>query len=205
VHTVTVTLPGAGGPHVVLGHADVASAWLVPAQTETSTTVPDKGPSPIAPEPKELLWSLGAFVVFLVVMRLYLFPKVKKGMEARYGKIRGDHDAAAAIRAEAEHEVVEYQNQLNAVKAEANARIDAVRNQLEAERTARLAEVNEQIAAQRAAAVEAAEQLRLAARGTIELAVTDVANQIVELSIGKRPDPSVVQRAVADAMSVGVG
>jgi F-type H+-transporting ATPase subunit b len=205
VHTVTVTLQGSGGPHVLLGHTDIANAWLVPGQAETSTEEPDKGPSPIAPEPKELLWSLGAFVVFLVAMRLYLFPKVKKGMEARYGKIRGDHESAAAIRAEAEREVVEYEAQLTAVKAEANARIDVVRQQLESERAARLAEVNEQIAAQRTAAVKAAEQLRLAARGTVEVAVTDVANQIVELSIGKRPDPSVVQRAVADAMSVGVG
>ena len=205
MYTVTVTLQGAGGPHVVLGHAATANAWLAPEQAETSTSVPDPGPSSIAPEPKELFWGLGAFVVFLIVMRLYLFPKVKKGMEARYGKIRGDHESAAAIRAEAEREVVEYQAQLNAVKAEANARIDVMRQQLESERAARLAEVNEQIAAQRAAAVEAAEQLRLAARGTIELAVTDVANQIVEMSIGKRPDPSVVQRAVADAMSVGVG
>lgn len=205
MYTVTVTLQGSGGPHVLLGNSAVANAWLVPGQAETSTEEPAKGPSPIAPEPKELLWSLGAFVVFLVLMRLYLFPKVKQGMEARYGKIRGDHESAAAIRAEAEHEVVEYQTKLNAVKAEANARIDAMRNQLESERTARLAEVNDQIAAQRAAAVQAAEQLRLAARGTVELAVTDVANQIVELSIGKRPDASVVQRAVADAMSVGVG
>jgi F-type H+-transporting ATPase subunit b len=204
VYTVTVTLQGAGGPHVVLGHADVASAWLAPEQAETSTTVPDKGPSPIAPEPKELLWGLGAFVVFLVVMRLYLFPKVKKGMEARYGKIRGDHDSAAATRAAAEHEVVEYQAQLAAVKSEVNARIEVARQELESERAARLAEVNEQIAAQRAAAVVEAERVREAARGTIEAAVTDVASRVVELSIGKRPDAALVQRAVADAMSAGV-
>jgi F-type H+-transporting ATPase subunit b len=204
VYTVTVTLQGAGGPHVVLGHADVATAWLVPAQEGTSTEVPDKGPSPIAPEPKELLWGLGAFVVFLVVMRLYLFPKVKKGMDARYGKIRGDHDSAAAIRAAAEHEVAEYQSQLAAVKHEVNARIELAREQLESERAARLAEVNEQIAAQRAAAAVEAERVREAARGTTEAAVIDVASRVVELSIGKRPDPAAVQRAVADVMSAGV-
>jgi F-type H+-transporting ATPase subunit b len=203
VYTVTVTLLGAGGPQAVLGHANVATL-VVPAQAEPSTTVPDKGPSPIAPEPKELFWSLGAFVVFLVVMRLYLFPKVKKGMEARYGKIRGDHESAETIRAEAEHEVVEYQAQLSAVKAEANARIEVARQQLDAERAARVAEVNDQIAARRAAAVVEAEQARAEARGTIEAAAVDVASRLVELSIGKRPDPELVRRAVTDAMSAGV-
>jgi F-type H+-transporting ATPase subunit b len=204
VHTVTVTLQGAGGPHVLLGHVDVANAWLVPAQAEATTTEPDKGPSPIAPEPKELLWSLGAFLVFLIAMRLFLFPKVKKGMEARYGKIQGDLESAAALRAEAEREVVEYQAQLVEVKAEANARIEVARQQLESERSARLAELNEQIAAQRAAVVQAAEEAKAAARGTVELAVVDLTTSVVELAIGKRPDPALVQRAVNDAMSAGV-
>jgi F-type H+-transporting ATPase subunit b len=203
VYTVTVTLQGAGGPHVVLGQSDVANAWLVPAQ-ETTTEEPEKGPSPIAPEPKELLWSFGAFIVFLIVMRLYLFPKVKKGMQARYGKITGDQEAAVAIRAEAEGEVVEYQAQLAAVKAEVNQRIELARQQLESERTARLAEVNEQITAQRAAAVAAADEARAAARSTIDAAVVDVASRLVELSVGQRPDPALVQRAVADATSAGV-
>lgn len=203
MYTVTVTLLGAGGPQAVLGHAGVATA-VVPAQAETSTTLPDPGPSSIAPEPKELLWGLGAFVVFLVVMRLYLFPKVKQGMDARYGKIRGDHESAATIRAEAEHEVVEYQAQLTAVKAEANARIEVARQQLDAERTAKIAEVNEQIAARRAEAVAEAERARAAASGTIEAAAVDVASRVVELSIGKPPDPELVRRAVADAMSAGV-
>jgi F-type H+-transporting ATPase subunit b len=204
VYTVTVTLQGAGGPHVVLGHADVANAWLAPAQAETSTSAPDPGPSSIAPEPKELFWGLGAFVVFLVVMRLYLFPKVKKGMDARYGKITGDHAAAAAIRADAERELLEYQAALAAVRSEVNARIELARQQLESERAARLAEVNAQIAAQRAAAVAAADEARAAAQGTIESAVVDVASRLVELSVGQRPDPALVQRTVADAMSAGV-
>jgi F-type H+-transporting ATPase subunit b len=204
VYTVTVTLQGAGGPHVVLGQTDVASAWLVPAQAETTTEEPDKGPSPIAPEPKELLWSLGAFIVFLVIMRLYLFPKVKKGMEARYGKISGDHADAVAIRADAESEVLEYQAQLATVKSEVNHRIELARQQLESERAARLAEVNDQIAAERAAAVAAADEARAAARGTIEAAVVDVTSRVVELAIGQRPDPALVQRAAADVMSAGV-
>ena len=202
MHTVTVTLEGAGGARILLGNT-VAGARAVPAQ-ETATTEPDKGPSPIAPEPKELLWGLGAFVVFLVLMRLYLFPKVKKGMDARYGRIKGDHESAVAVRADAERELGEYHGQIAQVKVEVNGRLEAARQQLETERAARLAEVNEQIAERRAAAVLAADRARAEARGTIEAAATDVASRAVELSIDRAPDRDVVQRAVADVMSAGV-
>ena len=39
--------------------------------------------NPIAPEPKEMLWGFGSFVVFAVLMRLYLYPRLRKGMDAR--------------------------------------------------------------------------------------------------------------------------
>ena len=40
-----------------------------------SEVEPKDGPSPIAPEVKELVWGGGAFVVFAVLMRLLLFPR----------------------------------------------------------------------------------------------------------------------------------
>ena len=131
--TVTVTATAAG-------HSVVVN---VPRTTgEAETTAEDKGPSPIAPEVKELAWGAGAFIVLFVLMRLVLFPKVKKGMEARYSKIRGDHDTADATRAGAKAEIAAYEADLAALKAEARQRVDAARQTLEAERTAALAEAN---------------------------------------------------------------
>jgi F-type H+-transporting ATPase subunit b len=164
---------------------------------------PDEGPSPIAPEVKELLWGGGAFLVFLALMRLFLVPRVKKGMEARYREVRSELEAADDIRAQAEREVAEYQSALAGVRAEATARIDAARRQLEAERAERLAEVNARISARRAEALAEVEAARTAARQTIDEAVASVASHAVELAIGKRPDPDVVRRAVADVTSVG--
>ncbi|HWC67341.1 MAG TPA: hypothetical protein VG478_04680, partial [Acidimicrobiales bacterium] len=40
----------------------------------------DEGPSPIAPELKELAWGVGTFVVFLLLVRLVFYPRIKKGM-----------------------------------------------------------------------------------------------------------------------------
>ena len=110
----------------------------------------DEGPSPIAPEMKELLWGFGAFLVFLLAMRLFLVPKVKRGMDARYGKIRGQHEQADEATAAAEREVADYQEALAGVRAEAVTRIDAARHTLDAERADKLAEVNARIAERRA-------------------------------------------------------
>ena len=82
MHLVTVTFSGSGRPQVA-----------VLAQGEEPTTTEeelDEGPSPILPEGKELLWSAGAFVVLAILVRLFLFPRIKKGMDARHELIRGD-------------------------------------------------------------------------------------------------------------------
>lgn len=196
MQSVTVTLGGGGVPVVLL-------PGLAPAQAEEETEALEEGPSPIAPEAKELLWGIGAFVVFLVLMRLVLFPKLKNGMDARYGKIRADHEEADAVREQALREVADYQAELDTVKAEAASRVDAVRRQLDNERSGRLTEVNQQIAEQRAAAATAAEERRAAARSTVEAAVVAVTTALVERSTGRAPDAKTVRRAASDVMSVG--
>ena len=192
--TVTVSTTGAG--HAVVVH-------LPQTTGEAETTAEDKGPSPIAPEVKELAWGAGAFIMLFVLMRLVLFPKLKKGMDARYGKIRGDHDTAEATRAAAKAEVAEYEAQLAAVKAEARQRIDAARQTLEGERTAALAEANTRIAARRAEAVSANEAARAAAALHIQAAVADVSSLAAELATGRRPDAAAVTGIVATLMAGG--
>ena len=204
MHTATVAHLGAGGFRVVSSAEE--STTTVPAPGNIAeVAVPEKsGPSPIAPEKYELIWALGAFVVFGLLMRLFLFPRLKKGMNARYGKIRSDHETAESTRAAAESEVAEYQSALASVKAEAAGRIDVARQALETERTARIAEANARIAVRKAAAVAETDAAMAAARQSIEAAVGSVAERATELTLGKRPDPATVQRAVAEAMRSGV-
>jgi F-type H+-transporting ATPase subunit b len=168
-----------------------------------SDVEPKDGPSPIAPELKELAWGAGAFIVFAVLMRLVLYPRVKKGMEARYASIRAGHEDADATRVAAQAEVSEYQVQLAAVRAEASGRVDAARQTLEAERQDRLLEANARIAERRAEAVAQVEAAREAAGAQIEEAVADLVSNLTELATGKRPDGAVVTGAVASAMTAG--
>jgi F-type H+-transporting ATPase subunit b len=169
-----------------------------------SDVEPKDGPSPIAPEPKELIWGAGAFIVFAVLMRLVLYPRMKKGMDARYASIRTGHEDADATRVAALAEVSEYQAQLAAVRGEASARVDAARQTLEAERQERLSEVNARIAERRAEALARAEAEHEAARAQIEEAVAELASDIVGLATGKQPDRAMVTSAVSSAMTVGV-
>jgi F-type H+-transporting ATPase subunit b len=181
----------------------VASIAEPAAETETTVEVKE-GPSPIAPEPKEVLWGAGAFLVFLVAMRLWLFPKLKKGMDARYGMIREQHETADTVRARAQAEVAEYQAQLATVKAEAAAIIDEAREQLETQRSARLAEVNAEIAAKRLEANAEMEAARAAVQDQVASAVSDVTSRAIEIVTGKPADAAMVDRVVGEVVGAGV-
>jgi F-type H+-transporting ATPase subunit b len=163
-----------------------------------------EGPSPLAIEVKELAWGAGAFIVLAVLMRFWLFPAVKKGMDARYSHIREGHEQADNARAAARAEVSEYESALATVKAEAHERIDAARHTLETERTARLAEVNAAIAAKREAAAAEAEAARQAVQADVAAAATEVTARTIELATGTAPDVGTVRTAVEQSMSAGV-
>jgi F-type H+-transporting ATPase subunit b len=189
--TVTVHTTGAGELVVRLPSTNVAAE---------ASTEEDKGPSPIAPELKELAWGAGSFVVLFVLMRLVLFPRVKKGMQARYGKIRDDHETADSVRAQARAEVASYESELAAVKAEAAQRIDAVRQELEAERATAIGAANSRIAAKRDAANAANDAAKAAASQHIRAAVVDVSGRAAELATGRRPGADVVDSVVDSLM-----
>ena len=160
-----------------------------------------EGPGPIVPEMKELIWGAGSFIVFAILMRFFLFPRLKKGMDARYAGIRADHEQADAERASARQEVADYEAQVAAVKAEAAAKVDAARQTLEAERQQQLAALNGRLADKRAVAAAEAEAAKAAVRDQIHAAVADVAGRAGELATGRTPDATVVARVVSEVMA----
>jgi len=163
-----------------------------------------EGPSPLAIEMKELAWGAGAFIVLALLMRFWLVPAVKRGMDARYNLIREGYEQADTARAAARAEVSEYESALATVKAEANERVEAARQTLESERTARLAEVNAAISARREQAMAETAAARQAAEADVAAAAAEVASRTVELATGRAPDSRAVRDAVDAAMGVGV-
>lgn len=184
--------------HSAVVHLHGSLVHLLTAAAEAPVS---KDPGPIIPELKELYWGGGSFIVFAILMRFVLFPKVKKGMDARYQGIRSAHESADAERSAARAEVADYEAQVAAIKAEAAREVDAARATLEAERQARLTEVNARLAQARAAAAAEAEAERTAARDQIHAAVSEVAGLAGELATGRRPGSDVVARVVSEVMA----
>ena len=194
--TVIVTKSNGGVVDVRLSSAITADD----ADTTSTGQPVDTGPNPIAAEPKELLWPAGAFLVLLVVMRYFLFPRLKKGMDERYASIRSNIEGADQVKSSARADVANYDAAVAAVRVEAAARVDAARQTLDNERTARLSEVNARIATARADADEANNAARAAGQAQVATAVATVVAQAAELASGTRPEQSVVDQVVKQVM-----
>jgi F-type H+-transporting ATPase subunit b len=197
VQAFTVSVTGAGELQVRLLAAQEEEG-------EEHAEEVDEGPSPIAPELKELAWGVGSFVVFLILVRLVFYPRIKKGMDARRALIDGQLEQAERTRADAEGEVAQYQAKLAEVRAEAARRIDAARQVLDQERQERLAEVNARIADKRAAATAEVEAAKAAARGQIVDAAAEVAASAAQRVLGRPVDAAAARAAAEDAVSAGV-
>jgi F-type H+-transporting ATPase subunit b len=197
VQAFTVSVTGAGELQVRLLAAQEEEG-------EEHAEEVDEGPSPIAPELKELAWGVGSFVVFLILVRLVFYPRIKKGMDARRNLIESQLQQAERTRADAEGEVAQYQAKLAEVRAEAARRIDAARQVLDQERQERLAEVNARIADKRAAATAEVEAAKAAALGQIVDAAAEVAASAAQRVLGRPVDAAAARAAAEDALSAGV-
>jgi len=179
----------------------LVDSTFVTAEEGTEAAGPENDLNPIFPEVKEVAWGFGAFVVLALVMRLFLYSKVRDGMTARYDRIEGDRVAAVASTTSARADVAEYEAQVASVRADAQTRVEAARATLETERTEQVTAVNARIADKRGAAAAEVDAAKQAARGQVESAVVDVSARLGELATGRRPSDDVVSRAVGDAMS----
>ena len=180
--------------------AVLMSASAEAGATETTVAEVKTAPNPVNPAKNEMLWAAGSFLVLFVLMRYFLFPRLKKSTEARYASIRSNSEGAEQVKADAKSDVAEYEKALDAARAEAAGRIDAARQTVDSERTAQLTQVNARIAAARADADQKNAAAREAAQGDVASAVATVASRVAELALGKAPDASVVSAAVASTM-----
>ncbi len=173
----------------------------VSAETGSEEGAPvSAGPNPIAPEIKELAWGAGSFIVFLFFMRLFLVPKVRKGMASRYESIQADHEYASATRDGAKQDVARYEWAVAEIRSEASRRLETARQTLDRERQEKVAQVNAQIASRRAAAEAEVAAARAAAQSQIVTAVGAVTTRATQIAVGVSPDAAIVSRSVQQAM-----
>ena len=193
-------------PVVVVQVGAAGAQVVVPRQETTTTTAAStkEAPNPILPVGNEIWWGLGSFLALVLLMRVWLFPKLKKGMLARNAKIQGDLDDAERIREEAAEDVAAYEAALAEARGEAARILEVARHEVDSDRTAKLTAANGRIAEQRAAATAELEAARTAALGQAEEIVVEVSAVAGERILGKPVDRTAVRPLVSEVVRAEV-
>jgi F-type H+-transporting ATPase subunit b len=191
---------------VVVIHAGASGAEVVVPRQETTTTTAStkEAPNPILPVGNEVWWGLGCFLALVLVMRVWLFPKMKKGMMARNAKIQGDLDTAERVREEAADDVAAYEAALAEARGEAARILEVARHEVDADRTAKVTAANARISEQRAVAQAELEAARAAALGQLEDIAVEVASAASERILGKPVDRAAARPIVSDVVRTEV-
>ena len=152
--------------------------------------------NPIVPELNELVYSLIAFALLLLLFKKFGYKPVKKAMEARTERIRKDLDQAEKAKTEAESILEDYKKQLANAKSESNRIIDEARQQAEKVKADITESANREVAEQKAKATEDIEAARNAAIASLQTSVASMAIELAEKVVEKNLDRDANQRLI---------
>jgi F-type H+-transporting ATPase subunit b len=199
----TITLEDA---HIGECHGEELAALIKAEGEERVNLLEDcfSEKSPILPKWPEVIWGGIAWLLVVLLVGKFALPQLKKTMQARSDKIRGDLEAAEAAKQSANMELEQYRAQLADARNEAARIVDAARQDADAVKRDLIA----------AAEAEAA-QVRTRAQADIALAQdraladlrTQVASMSVELAgkiVERNLDPAT-QQALIDSYINSVG
>lgn len=160
--------------------------------------------NPIIPETFELVYSLIAFAVLVVLFMKFGFPAVKAGMEARTERIRADLAAAESAKNQAEAVLSGYNTQVAGAKAEADKIVDEARKQAEKVKADLIARANQEVVDMKAKAAADIEASRGAALASLQSSVADIAIELAEKVVEKNLDRETNKRLI-DSFIAKVG
>ncbi len=156
-----------------------------------------EAPNPLVPAAYEVFWGTFGLLVVMVGMWKFALPAMRKTLDARAERIKGDLDAAEAQRVEAEGILAEYRAQLADARTE-SARIieesrqtaDDLKRELQARAEADIAELRTKAAAD----IEAAKAQAIAdLRGEVANLAIGAAEQVVERSLDRDTNVALIE------------
>lgn len=163
-----------------------------------------EAPSPILPETNEIIWGAFGFLVVFGFLFWKGYPAIKKAMNDRTEKIRGDIEGAEASRAEADKVLAQYHAQLADARNESARILEEARQDADAVRQERIAAIDGEIAEMRqraATEIEASKAQALAdLRGEITALALGAAERVVERNLD-----DATNRALIDSYIDSVG
>ncbi|MFP5375362.1 MAG: F0F1 ATP synthase subunit B [Acidimicrobiia bacterium] len=165
-----------------------------------------EAPSPILPEPKEVVWGSISFFALLFLMWKFAYPGIKKGMDGRTNRIRENLDDAERVKAEAQSVLEEYQRQLADARNEANRIIEDARQTAEQLRRDLMQRAEAEVAElrQRSRDDIAAAMHRASAdlQGRVGAMAIELAEKVVEANLDRDANMRLIDGFIA---SVGAG
>lgn len=93
-----------------------------------------KGFNPFTPQPGLFLWTTISFLSVLFLLSKKVFPKLQEGLADRELKIKGEIEAAEALKKEAEKILTDYKAKVAAAREETSQMIEEARAAAEAVR-----------------------------------------------------------------------
>lgn len=136
----------------------------------------ESAPNLLTPNTGELVWGGIAFIIVAASLLKFGFPALKKGLQARADKIRGDLEGAEKTRSEANDILNQYREQLANARNEANRIIEEANQTAQDMRREIVERAEAEATAQRA---RAAEEIQMAS----QQAMAELQQRVGELSI----------------------
>jgi len=130
----------------------------------------------ITPNVGLMIWTIVVFVISLLILRRWVFPRIGEVLDQRAQSIDSDIDAAAHLRAEADKLLEEYRERLKEARAQADEIVGRARQTAEAhEHEAR--EHSQEILA------EAAKRAERDIDAATKRALDDIRREVADLTV----------------------
>ncbi len=130
--------------------------------------------------PSQLFWLAVCFGTMLLVLSVFVLPRITRTLAARQGQIEGDLEAAEKIRADAEAALAAYDAALQQARNDALVLAQDMRAEIQAETDRQKAELDARLAEEAQKAEARLQAARDAALGGLEAAAHDVVGDVIQ-------------------------
>lgn len=151
--------------------------------------------------PTQLFWLAVIFIVLYIVMSRIALPRVSEAVETRAAKIDGDLGAAAEARTRSESLLAEYEKALAAARADAQATIRSMSEQMAKEQAQREHALVEQLNVEARSAEARIAAAKSAAMANVRQIAVEAAQAATERLVGSALPAGEIEAAVGGILA----
>ena len=123
-----------------------------------------------------MIWTIVVFVISLLILRRWVFPRIGEALDKRAKRIDGDIDAAAELRKDADKVLDEYRERLKEARAQSDEIVQRARQAAETHEREAKEQGREVIA-------EASERAQRDIESATKRALDDLRREVADLTI----------------------